>query len=65
MLRTKLNIEVLILEALINSYFNPDKFTSVNDVLREDNERKKNKKKKKKKKKKEIKNLEIPVEYTV
>lgn len=60
MLRTKLNIEVLILEALINSYFNPDKFTSVNDVLREDNERRN-----KKKKKKEIKNLEIPVEYTV
>ena len=53
--KDKLNtIEVLISNALIDSYIIHDKFVSVNNVLREYNEIEK-----------EIKNLETSVEYAV
>ena len=47
-------IEVLISEALIDSFFSHDEFVSVDHVLREYN-----------KKKEETKNHEIPVEHTI
>ena len=54
LIKTKLNsIEVLIFNALIDSYINHDKFISVNNVLRGYNEMKE-----------EIKNPAISVEYT-
>ena len=51
----KLNvIEVLIFKALIDSYINHDKFVSVNNALREYDQRKS-----------EIKNPENAMEYTI
>ena len=53
--KTKLNtIQVLIYKALIDSYIYHDKFVSVNNMLREYNE-----------KKKEIKSPEHAAEYTI
>ena len=53
--QTKLNtIKVLISKALINSYFNYDKFVLVNNVLREYNEMNE-----------KIKNPKDTVEYTI
>ena len=53
--QTKLNtIKVLISKALMNSYFNYDKFVLVNNVLREYNEMNE-----------KIKNPKDTVEYTI
>ena len=53
--QTKLNtMKVLISKALINSYFNYDKFVLVNNVLREYNEMNE-----------KIKNPKDTVEYTI